>query len=306
LAVQRLKMGFTETIHKVSVPCGVVSVRACVPTDLDAIDQASVIWLHGGPGGCHDLGYEALKPLAHTRPFYFYDQLGSYESPCEFNEELIKIPRFAEELECICQALQLEKVVLIGHSWGGSLAIEYSLFCPDRVSGLVLLGPLISTSRWIADANSLLSKLPLDAQHAIRSGEEDCVIDTNEYKAASELFYKRHVCRLDPWPQSFLDSIVKNNKQIYTAMWGSSEFSCSGTLINYERFSDLHKLKMPVLFLCGRYDEATPETLLEASKLVLLAKFYVFEESAHAAHIEEPDNFRKVVLEFLDTGQLLL
>jgi proline iminopeptidase len=84
-------------------------------------------------------------------------------------------------------------------------------------------------------------------------------------------------------------------------MWGVSEFVCTGTLKDYDRFPDLHRLSMPVLLTCGRYDEATPETMAEASAIIPRSRLHIFEKSAHLPMAEETEIYCRVIKEFADS-----
>lgn len=87
--------------------------------------------------------------------------------------------------------------------------------------------------------------------------------------------------------------------QVYNTLWGPNEFTATGTLIGYDRTSDLGKIDIPVLYLCGRHDEATPETTGFYASLTPEAEVHVFEDSSHVAFVEQPDEFLDVVRRFL-------
>jgi proline iminopeptidase len=78
-------------------------------------------------------------------------------------------------------------------------------------------------------------------------------------------------------------------------MWGPSEFYSTGNLRDYDRTARLGELRLPVLFLTGRYDEATPETVADFHRLVPGSEFVVLENSAHMSMLDEPEKFMSVV-----------
>lgn len=291
-------MALIETSKTVSVPGGEVRVF-CLSHDTTPADAIPLVYIHGGPGGTHGTAKKYLAPLAERFPLYFYDQLGSYHSPAPFSDELMRPERFTEELHAILTAHTIPRALLLGHSWGACIAIDYALTHPDRVAGVHLSSPLISTPRWIADANALLDNLPDDMCEAIRYHEEAGTTDDPAYIRAADEFYNRHFCRLDPWPQDILDSFPKTNKALYTGMWGPSEFRCTGTLKTHDRFPDLPRLTMPVMLTAGRYDEARPETMEDAAALIPDSRVTIFEHSAHVAYIEESDAYRAAIAAFM-------
>jgi proline iminopeptidase len=89
------------------------------------------------------------------------------------------------------------------------------------------------------------------------------------------------------------------NAECYETMWGLSEFTCTGNLHGLDLSSKLPEISSPVLFTCGRYDEATPESTRHFASLIAEAEIEVFQESSHMAHLEEPDRFLRRVSQFL-------
>lgn len=250
-----------------------------------------MVLINGGPGGTFLDENHSLGKVAPDRDVILYDQLGSLHSPAKFDMSLTPIERFVAELKAVLDYYGIEKANILGHSFGGTVAADFVLTHPDRVHSVMFSSPLLSTPRWIEDANYLLSQLPEKERDIIQrklSGED---IDDEIYNAAEKVFYYGHVCRLDPWPERMKEGFANGNKEIYRAMWGISEFTCTGTLKNYDRLSDLKAISMPALFTCGRYDEARPETIEEAAKSVKGALFHVFEHSSHLPIWEEPAEF---------------
>jgi proline iminopeptidase len=291
-----LGMGIIEDTKKISVPGGNITAFHIYTSKTK--HALPLVYVHGGPGGNCDLAKHYLRDLASERPLIFYDQLGSYHSPAPISDELIKPERFAQELHEVFNAFSLEHACLIGHSWGACIAIDFALAQPGRTTGLILSSPLISTPRWIADARLLLSNMPEEAQAIIKHHEDAGTTIDPAYQSAADIFYKRHFCRLDPWPQSILDSFSKTNRALYKKMWGPAEFTCKGTLKDYDRFPDLHKLSMPVLLTAGRYDEARPETMEDAAREIPNSRLVIFEDSAHVPYIEESNAFREAIANF--------
>jgi proline iminopeptidase len=113
------------------------------------------------------------------------------------------------------------------------------------------------------------------------------------------VYYRRHVCRLDPWPEPLQRSLAGLSPDVYLAMWGPSEFYCTGNLRDYDRTVRLAELGLPLLFTCGRYDEAAPATVAAYQRLLPGAEVAVFERSAHVPHLEEPDRYVALLRDFL-------
>lgn len=266
-------------------------------------DKAGVplLVLHGGPGVPHDY-LEPLEALADQRPVVFYDQLGCGNSDRPTDQSLWTIERYVDELATVRAALKLSRVHILGHSWGSMLAVDYMLQRrPDGVVSLTLAGPALSMERWIADQRVWLLELSRQAQDAIRKAEATGAFETPEYKSAVSAFYALHVCRVDPWPDFVQRALSpeKMGQQVNLHMCGPSEFSITGTLKNYERVDRLKEIKTPTLFICGRYDEATPAATDYYHRNMPGSRFVVIEDASHLSWSEQPAAFNRVVGDFL-------
>lgn len=254
--------------------------------------------LHGGPGaGSYYL--EPLAALGDARPVVFYDQLGAGRSDHPSDTTLWRIPRFVDELGRVREALGLEEIHLLGHSWGSMLAIEYLLTEPDGVRSVIFASPLFATARWIADADSLVRTLPDSLRVAIEAHEAAGTTDSPEYQAAVMDFYHRYLLRRDPWPPAMDSTFARFGVESYGYMWGPSEFTATGTLEEWNRMDALEGLDLPVLFTVGRHDETFVSTVEDYRSRVPGARLEVLENSAHLTMLDEPDAYAAVVRDFL-------
>lgn len=259
--------------------------------------------LHGGPGGT-SCRFSLLDPLGAERPVVRYDQLGTGRSGRPDDLSLWTVERFIEELHTLRQALGLQRMHLLGHSWGASLAAAYVLEKGTAgIVSLTLSSPLLSTPRWIEDANLLRAQLPAEVQATLTEHEQAGTVDSEAYEAASEVFYQRHVygsaeppdleaCEGAPW-----------NLVIYEYMWGPTEFHATGTLLDFDVTPRLNKLDVPTLFVTGEFDEARPETVAAFQALVPGARFEVIEDAAHFTIGKKPDEYMEVLEPFLDEAE---
>jgi proline iminopeptidase len=217
-----------------------------------------LVTVHGGPGGVHDY-LEPLMVLADQRPVVFYDQLGAGRSDAPDDLRLWTNDRLVEELGQLLDALQLPRVHLLGHSWGTILATEYALKRPERLAGLVLAGPCLSVPRSTAGALALRAALPTGVRATLDRHEAAGTTDSAEYEAATMEFSRRHMCRLDPWPEVLTRAFAALNYTIYEHMQGPNDFAVTGIHQNYDVTALLGGLAVPTLFLCGRHDVNRPE-----------------------------------------------
>lgn len=254
--------------------------------------------LHGGPG-FSSVYLKSLEGLSDERPVIIYDQLGSGHSEQPADTSLWHVARFVEELAQVREALGLERVHLLGHSWGSMLAAEYMLGNPEGVESVIMASPALSISRWLADAKQLLTTLPDSLQTTIEQHEAAGTTASVEYQDAVMEFYRRFLSRRDPWSLDTDSAFMQFNTVVYEKMWGPSEFTATGSLKTFERAESLRDLTVPVLFTAGRYDEATPETVAYYDSLTPDSRLVILENSAHLTMQDEPERYVEVVREFL-------
>jgi L-proline amide hydrolase len=262
-----------------------------------------LLCLHGGPGAnwLHLKPYEAL---ADERRVVFYDQIGSGNSGLEEPHEVsIWQPElFVEEVGVVREALGLERVHVLGHSWGGMLGMQYATEQPEGLASLIVESSPPSVPGWMPEVARLRSELPPDVEATLREHEEAGTTDSPEYEEASMVFYRRHVCRTEPWPDWLVECFEKleANPEVYHAMNGPSEFHVIGTIKDWDITARLPQIEVPTLVFCGRYDEVTPAVVQIAHRAIPGSEFVVLEESSHMAQAEEPEKTLELVRGFLE------
>jgi len=251
--------------------------------------------LHGGPGFPHDY-LEGLAALGDQRRVVFYDQLGCGRSDRPEDPSLWTLERFVEELAAVRAALRLDRVHLLGQSWGTMLAVEYMLTKrPAGVQSLVLSGPCLSARRWEADQATWLAGMSATVQENARSRD----FEGPEFQEAVQAYYREHVCRLEPWPESLERSMAGLGAPTYLQMWGPSEFVATGSLRDFERVERLAEIAAPTLFTCGEYDEATPATTAFYHHRMPGSELAVLPDASHEHHLEQPELYLRLVRDFL-------
>jgi len=268
----------------------------------EATGKRPLLVLHGGPGVTHDY-LLPLEALADTgRRVIFYDQLGNGRSDQPKDPSLWTRNLFLDELATVREALDLKRVHLLGHSWGGMLALDYLLTRPAGVLGLILANSLSSEPLWSAETNRLRGELPIEVESVLARHEADGTTDDPAYQEAVMAFYKLHLLRVDPWPDYVLSSFqyIMANPEVYNTLWGNNEFTCNGTLRGWDITDRLGEITTPTLILSGRYDESTPAVNELLQRGIAGSEWVLFEEGSHFCHIEETERYLKVVTEFLD------
>ena len=261
-----------------------------------------LILMHGGPGGCIEK-YEALTLLADKGiPCIFYDQLGcGYSKLPKGHFELYNYKTYMDELENLIKYFGLKKFNILGHSWGGMLALEW--LTKRECKGLnkvVLFSTLPSTEIWNEEHLKMVSSFPEEERIAIENEFKGLPYDKENHKKGLKRFYNEHVGKKKD--KKFVGKrkrCPKTNKEIYEYMWGPSELFGIGTLKAWNTINDLHKIKAPTLIISGKLDESTPRMNELMNQKIPNSKWVLLEHSHHIGYAEEPDKVIDEISKFL-------
>lgn len=301
-------MGDTETARVESTTIGFGSyetwLRITRPTD-PRPDRLPLVVVHGGPGMAHNYCLPMTALGEDGRLVVHYDQVG-----CGLSTHLPDAPAdfwtvelFVAELRNLVQRLDVLQAGfhLLGQSWGGMLAPEYVLAHPTGVRSLTLADSPASMPLWAQGTNELLQGLPSQTRAVIERHETAGTTDSDEYLAAVDEFYRRHLCRLDPWPADMMDSFaqMEQDPTVYHTMIGPSEFTITGTLGDWSVVERLECIEVPTLMVAGEHDEARPAAWAPFVERIPDARQHVFAGASHTPHLETPEEFTRVVGEFL-------
>ena len=196
--------------------------------------DVKLLLLHGGPGATHEYfeACDSFLPNAGIE-YYYYDQLGSGRSDAPEDPSLWDLPRFVEEVEQVRQALGLgrENLVLLGHSWGGILAIEYALKYQQHLRGMVISNMMSSVPAYNDYAEQvLMPQMDQQALAEIKELESSGQTEDPRYmELLLEQHYVHHILRMSPeqWPEPAQRGFDHINPAIYVSMQGPSELGIS-------------------------------------------------------------------------------
>jgi L-proline amide hydrolase len=263
-------------------------------------ESLPLLVLHGGPGAPHDYLDNLAALASDTRRVIFYDQLGCGRSDIP-DEDTIRqwgVQRFVDELATVRRALGLDRVHILGQSWGGMLAIEYALTQPAGLASLILSNTTPSIPLWVAEANRLRAELPPEVNATLLRHEEAGTTDSVEYQEAMAVFYDRHVVRVKPMPD-FVQRTFDNMGAVYRILNGPSEFHVIGVIKDWDRSDRLSEIHVPTLIISGEYDESTPTINEVLHKGITGSEWILLENCSHLSHIEEPERYMQLVQNFL-------
>ena len=228
-----------------------------------------VLFIHGGPGSGH-WGWLNATALADERAVLLYDQLDCGRSETPGDPANWTVPRFLSEIEAIRAHFGIARWHVVGGSWGGTLGLEYGATRPAALASLVLQSPLVSTEVWLRDAAALKAAMPADVRDLLDrcdtpGAASEAACPESALRAATDAFYARHVRQKTPPPAiaAYRDALpVPFASTLYNHMWGRAEFTCTGTLKDYDGRPLLTRLDAGrTLFVAGTDDEARPATV---------------------------------------------
>jgi proline iminopeptidase len=147
--------------------------------------------------------------------------------------------------------------------------------------------------------NAWRTQLPLKTQQLLKKYEDADETSHPEYSAAIQILYAKHLCRLNPWPESLQISSKRMALPVYNTMWGPNEFTCTGNLLDWDRTNRLAEINVPTLITCGRFDEVAPACSETMHRGIRDSELVIFENSSHLAHFEEPERYFEVLIDFL-------
>jgi proline-specific peptidase len=205
-------------------------------------------------------------------------------------------------VQAVRDALGLDRVHLFGSSWGGMLAMEYALTAPPGLASLVLSSSPASLAMWGAETGRLRRELPTSVQAVLDEHEAAGTLGSQEYEAAAMEFYKRHVCRVDPFPDCVLRTFagVAEHPDVYMTMQGPNEFVITGTLKHWDISDRLGEIGVPTLITAGAHDEFTPVQAEALHAGIPASELVTFENASHMQFVEEPERYRELVAGFLE------
>jgi L-proline amide hydrolase len=257
--------------------------------------------LHGGPGSTHNY-FGPLEGLATERPVVLYDQIGCGKSDRPTDIEW-SVDVFRDEVVAVREHLGLERIHLLGTSWGGMLAQEHVLSGAQGVVSLVLSSTLANLALWNDEQLRLRAALPPEVIAVLDRHEAAGTYDDPEYEEAMEAYFERHFYR-GPKPRAELEAMaVQKAPAVYRAMQGPNEWTTTGALKGWSTRDRLHEIVVPTLVARGRHDMCTDAVAAELVNGIRGAREVVFEHSSHTPVLEESDRYLEVVGEFLKEAE---
>lgn len=281
----------------------------------------ALLYLHGGPGtGSYDFLRHQQALLAPHLRLIALDQRGVLRSDPLAEGEPFGLADLVEDCEALRQQLGLERWTVLGHSFGGYLAVSYALRYPSSVSGLIFENP---TFDFASSARELLRGIAARAEDLgdpglakeARAAAEGPLPPAERWRAfsraANRLGEARQALYVHGPDKDFFNALVRDSG-IPGDRWAqghSGPHSHQARLYAEGRVftslqDQLGKLSMPALLILGRHDRVTaPDQVSTFARTVPQGRTVVFERSAHFVRFEEPERYARTVLDFVLGGK---
>lgn len=261
--------------------------------------EVPLVCVHGGPGFT-SYTLEPIFELSDEVQVVCYDQAGCGRSRERTSERSdFSVAGFIEELEALRVQLEVPRMHLLGHSFGALIVGEYALQYPERVESVVFSCASIDIPRWMEDAQRLISGLPMMPRMILREGLRSGAHNSPAFAQAYEVYKSRHIYGCEDLPESIRRSEAESDSRTYQIVWGPHELAVTGVVRSYTMCDRLPLLAARSLFVCGRFDEATPEAHQHFASLVPGSRCHIFENSAHHPQLTEKQEFLGVIRAFI-------
>lgn len=268
--------------------------------------KIKVLLLNGGPGATHEYFecFENFLPREGIE-FIYYDQLGTGRSSNPQDTSFWDLARYVEEVETVRQTLKLDNqnFYLLGHSWGGLLAMEYAVKYQQHLKGLIISNMMASCPAYDKYAEEVLAPQFEPAVLAeIRALEAANDFGNPRYmELLMPHFYEKHVCRIPvtDWPEPVSRSLNQTNQSLYVTMQGPSEFGLSGKLDQWNRMEDLKHIKVPTLVIGATHDTMDPAFMEKMANNMENGSFLLCPNGSHMCMYDDQERYMYGLIKFL-------
>jgi proline iminopeptidase len=270
-----------------------------------------LIVIPGGPGGTH-VGLRRFDSLAKSNiRIIYFDAFGRGKSDTAKNVKEYSLERDIEDIEGLRNALHLDKISLIGHSYGGVVAQGYALKYGQYLKHLILANSFHSFVMWQENDDNcnheIRTNYPEVWKELMKLREEGAVSSDEKHqelygRVPYGFLYAYNPARFEP------DSTLKprpypnpfNAKLYYQMVGKDGDFIVGNDIGNFDYRKKLRGLKMPVLIIGGRFDRvAVPWMMVKFREYCPQAQFVMFEKSGHNPQVEEPQKEFSIIAEFM-------
>ncbi len=267
--------------------------------------KMKLLLLSGGPGISHEY-FECMESFlpAEGIEIIYYDQTGTGFSDNPNDTTMWDLPRYVEEVEQVRKALNLNKdnFYILGHSWGGILAMQYALKYQNNLKGLIISNMMASAPKYGEYSKVLEKQMNPEVLKTIKEIEAKKDFSNPKYmELLMNNFYNEHILRkpIAEWPEPVNRAMSKINSSLYITMQGPSELGISGKLANWDVSKELPKLTVPTLVIGAKYDTMDPEYMKWMSTQVKNGTYLYCANGSHMSLYDDQETYMKGLIDFI-------
>ncbi|MCH8328210.1 MAG: alpha/beta fold hydrolase [Candidatus Marinimicrobia bacterium] len=257
-----------------------------------------LIVIHGGPGLDHTYFLPHLEALANDYQLIFYDQRAVGLSTGAVDSASMSINQFIADLDAVRAHFKLDKVNLLGHSWGAHLATIYAIKYPERVGKLILAASTGATAASVValTENRIARTHPEDAEAfgVLASSPGFAAGDQQTISQVAKLLFKPYFKNEALLAQLNLDLSSQTAKHLFPIFAAVTPY-----LSTYDITADLARITAPTLVIHGDYDPIPPRFAEELHQLIPDSRLVLLENSGHFSFVETPEPFFSAIRDFL-------
>jgi proline iminopeptidase len=267
--------------------------------------------VHGGPGASHDYFLPYLLPLARHNRVVFIDERGSGRSQKLEDRSAYTIENMVEDVEAVRTSLNLGKINLLGHSYGGALAQAYALKYQRNLSHLIFASTWSST----ITMNRVLLQMKQNMAPELRN-RIDKMEAAGLFGHGKDYEKNRYTAEymIAAWGEGYFPYLYQNRPDpnydpigqgtsawdLYREMWGEhGEFVIDGNLKSVEYTDRLASIKVPTLLLVGDHDECDPSLSQVMQRKITGSKLTILPKAGHMTFVDQTEMFIAGVDQFL-------
>ena len=270
-----------------------------------------VIVLHGGPDFDHGYLLPDLDRLQDAVRLIYYDQRGRGKSAENVRADDVTLASDVDDLDKVRQHFRLDAPVLLGHSWGAVLALEYALRHPTHVSHLVLMNPAPASSADLKVMRQFyLAKLGagMDRQRAIVASPGYKAGDPETVAARYRIHFKPALKR----PADY-EKLMAAMKAGFVGQGSAGILKARAVedrlmrdtweLESYDLKPKLRGLSIPTLVIAGDFDFIPVEVADHIARAIPKATLVTMRDCGHFAYLECGDGVRKAFNDFFQAAK---
>ena len=266
-------------------------VRGVTLFERRAGEGPPTIVLHGGPGAHHDYLLPGFDLLAEGRTLVYYDQRGGGQSPVG-REVPVGWREHVADLDALRELWGLERLTILGYSWGGLLAMLYAVTHPDRIERLALVSP---APAWM-EAREEFERRFAERNLAPDLQERRRALRESGLRERDPAAYQRQLFDLSVVPYFADPSRV--GEMTPFRVTGRTQQEVWSSLGEYDLRPALAKLTIPAVVLHGE-DDPIPIDSARATADALGADFHPLPHCGHVPHVEAADALVRILDPFL-------